>query len=199
MVTLVIQAGGESRRMGRNKALVSFLGRPLVQHVIERLRPLADEVLITTNQPAGLESLSVPLVADVFPGQGALGGLYTAVWAAKYPVVAVVACDMPFASLDLLQFQIDVLVQQNQDVVIPGSEEGWEPLHCVYRKPTCLPQIKAALVQGQKRLISWFPNVNVRYLQGNEVRRYDPLGIAFRNINTPEELQQAEVLARKLA
>ncbi|GAP14299.1 molybdopterin-guanine dinucleotide biosynthesis protein A [Longilinea arvoryzae] len=185
--------------MGRNKALVSFLGRPLVQHVIERLRPLADEVLITTNQPAGLESLSVPLVADVFPGQGALGGLYTAVWAAKYPVVAVVACDMPFASLDLLQFQIDVLVQQNQDVVIPGSEEGWEPLHCVYRKPTCLPQIKAALVQGQKRLISWFPNVNVRYLQGNEVRRYDPLGIAFRNINTPEELQQAEVLARKLA
>ncbi len=185
--------------MGRNKALVPFLERPLVQFVLERLRPLADEVLITTNQRDGLDRLNIPLVADVYPGQGALGGLFTAVWAARYPVVAVVACDMPFANLDLLKYQIDLLVRQDQDVVIPGSEEGWEPLHCVYRKKVCLPQVRAALAQGQKRLISWFPNVKVRYLPISEVRRFDPLGIAFRNVNTPEDLQQAEALARRLA
>lgn len=199
MITLVVQAGGESRRMGRNKALVPFMGQPLVQYVVERLKPLANEVLVTTNQPEDLRHLNIPLVEDVFPGQGALGGLYTAIWAARHPLVVVVACDMPFASLDLLRYQIDLLVNQVQDVVIPGSADGWEPLHCVYRKETCLPKIKLALVQGEKRLISWFPQVRVRYLAEAEVWRYDPLRLAFRNVNTPEDLHQAEALARELA
>lgn len=198
MVSLVVQAGGESRRMGRNKALIPFLGRPLIQRVIERLQPLADEVIITSNQPDGFEQFQFPLVADVMPGMGALGGLYTALWAAQNPLVMVVACDMPFANRQLLQYQADLLVKEDVDVVIPGFAEGWEPFHSVYRRETCLPEIKKALEQGQKRLISWLPGVRVRYLGADEIEKYDSLGIAFQNVNTQEELNQAEALARQL-
>lgn len=198
MISLVIQAGGESRRMGRNKALVPFLGRPLYQRVLERLSPLADEVLITTNTREGFESATVPLVADVFPGQGALGGLYTAIWAARHPIVMVVACDLPFASPDLLRHQVELLVDGGLDVAIPGTMESREPLHSVYRRETCLPHIRQALVQGEKRLISWFPHVKVQFVPPEEIVKFDPLGLAFRNVNSQEELEKAEALARQL-
>jgi molybdopterin-guanine dinucleotide biosynthesis protein A len=198
MVSLVVQAGGESRRMGRNKALIPFLGQPLIKRVIDRLKPLADEVLITSNQPDGFEEFEFPLVADVLPGMGALGGLYTALWAARNPLVIVVACDMPFANRQLLQYQVDLLVHEDVDVVIPGYAQGWEPFHSVYRRATCLPEIESALDQGQKRLISWLPAVRVRYLGAAEIERFDSLGIAFQNVNTQEEWEQAEALARQV-
>lgn len=198
MITLVIQAGGESRRMGQNKALVPFLGRPLIRRVLDRLSPLADEVLITSNQKDGFETINIPLVADVYPGQGALGGLYTAIWAATQPIVIVVACDLPFANPDLFQHQVDVLIKENLDVVIPGTWEHREPLHSVYRKETCLPAIKKALVQGEKRLISWFPSVKVQFVPPEEILKFDPLGVAFRNVNSQVELEEVEALARQI-
>lgn len=198
MITLVIQAGGESRRMGRNKALVPFLGRPLIQRILDRLAPLADEVLITSNQKDGFETIQVPLVADVYPGQGALGGLYTAVWAASHPIVIVAACDLPFANPDLFRHQVDLLIKNNLDVVIPGTWENREPLHTVYRRETCLPAIKKALVQGEKRLISWFPTVKVQFIPPEEILKFDPLGLAFRNVNSQVELEEVEALARQI-
>ncbi len=198
MISLVIQAGGESRRMGRNKALVPFLGRPLYQRVLERLSPLADEVIITTNTKEGFEDAAFPLVADVLPGQGALGGLYTAIWAAHHPIVMVVACDLPFANSDLMSYQIRLLIEKELDVAIPGTIENREPLHAVYRKSTCLPHIQNALMQGEKRLISWFPFVKVQFVPPEEIAKFDPSGLAFRNVNSQDELEQAEALARQI-
>jgi len=184
--------------MGQNKALIPFMGRPLIQRVIERLQPLADEVIITSNQPDGFEQFQYPLVADVLPGMGALGGLYTALLAARYPLVMVAACDMPFANQQLFQYQVDLLIRDGMDVAIPGYAEGWEPFHSVYRRETCLPEIKTALEQGQRRLISWLPRVRVMYLGAEVIGKFDSLGIAFQNVNTPEELVQAEALARQV-
>lgn len=192
MLSVVIQAGGQSTRMGENKALKSFLGRPLIQRVIERLRPIADELLITTNQPDELAFLQVPLVADLKPGRGALGGLYTALSAARRPYVAVVACDMPFASATLLQAATGILEQEGADVVIAKTDEGFEPLHAVYRREACLPAIEAAMEADQWRVISWFPNVRVRTLTSEELNQHDPNQLAFRNLNTPEEFSEAE-------
>ncbi len=196
MLTVVIQAGGESRRMGSNKALLPFLGQPLIARVLERVRPLADEILITTNQHEGFEFLDLPLVADVLPGSGALGGLYTALLSARQPLVAVVACDMPFASRELLAYQRDLLVAEEADVVLPATEQGLEPLHALYRRETCLPAVEAALKQGERRVISWFGQVRVRALTPAEIAAIDPAGRAFMNVNTPEDLLQAERLAR---
>ncbi len=178
--------------MGENKALKLFLGRPLIHRVIERLTPVADELLITTNQPEDYAFLNLPLIPDVKPGRGPLGGLYTALISAKYPSVAVVACDMPFASAPLLVAAAGFLSQEEADVVIAETSEGFEPLHAVYRRGTCIPAIETAIEADQWRMISWFPQVNIRRLTPNELARYDPDGLAFWNVNTPEEFAEAE-------
>jgi molybdopterin-guanine dinucleotide biosynthesis protein A len=195
--SLVIQAGGESRRMGQNKALMPFLGRQLIQRVIERVSAFGDEILITTNQPADFAFLGLPCIPDVYPGQGALSGLYTALKAARYPLVGVVACDMPFASLELLKAERQVVLTQGFDGVVPQSVEGYEPFHAVYRRETCLPAVQNALDMGQKRLISWFPAVRLTFFTPEQVLQADPTGLAFSNLNTPEELQAAEKIARE--
>ena len=178
--------------MGENKALKPFLGRPLVQRVVERLAPVADELLLTTNQPEEFIFLNLPLFTDIKPGRGPLGGLYTALVSAKYPSVAVVACDMPFASAPLLVAAAGFLVQDKVDVVIAETAEGFEPLHAVYRRETCIPAIETAMDADQWRVISWFPQVNLRKLTPDELNRYDPENLAFWNVNTPEEFIKAE-------
>lgn len=192
MITLVIQAGGASSRMGQDKALMPFLGRPLIARVVERLAGLGDEVLVTTNRPEDYAFLNLPLIPDLLPGTGALGGLYTALHAANNPFVAVVACDMPFIDPRLLRAQIDLLEQEGVDAVIPRSLEGLEPLHGVYRRDTCLPAVKAALDRGDRRMISWFDAAKVRLMTPEEVAVVDPGFRSFINVNSPEEFQKAE-------
>lgn len=203
MFSLVIQAGGQSTRMGEDKALKTFLGRPLIQHVIERLAPLADEILVTTNRPENYAFLGHRLVPDLVPGRGSLGGLYTAVASATSPIVAVVACDMPFASARLLETATRIMVKEEADVVIARemSEDakgsrGYEPFHAVYRRETCAPAIQSAIEADKWKVIAWFPAVKVRELTPAEVSAADPNGRAFWNVNTPEEFAEAERLAK---
>jgi molybdopterin-guanine dinucleotide biosynthesis protein A len=196
MLTVCIQAGGESSRMGEDKALKTFLGRPLIQRVVERLSSVADEMIVTTNRPGDYAFLKLPLFSDLRPGRGALGGLYTALASAEHPLVAVVACDMPFASATLLEAASSLLLEKGVDVVIPRSEEGYEPLHAVYRRATCLPAIEAAINADQWKVVSWFPQVKIHTLTSDEIKRYDLLGLAFWNVNTPEEFAEAEKIAQ---
>ena len=196
MLTVCIQAGGASSRMGEDKALKTFLGRPLIQRVIERLAPIADELIVTTNRSEDYAFLNLPLFPDLRPGRGALGGLYTAIASAKHPIVAVVACDMPFASASLLEAASRLLVEENVDVVIPKSEEGYEPLHAVYRREISIPAIESSIEADQWKVIAWFPQVKVRVLTPEEIKQYDPAGLAFWNVNTPEEFSKAETIAQ---
>jgi len=182
--------------MGEDKALKTFLGRPLIQRVIERLSPVADELIVTTNRPDAYAFLKLPLISDLKPDRGALGGLYTAIASASNPIVAAVACDMPFASPTLIEAGTRLVVEEGADVVIAKSEEGFEPLHAVYRQETCLSAIEAALAANQWKVIAWFPQVKVRILTSDEIRRYDPSGLAFWNVNTPEEFSKAEEIAQ---
>lgn len=197
MLSVVLQAGGQSSRMGENKALRPFLGRPLIERVMGRLEPIADEILITSNDPGAFDFLRIRQIPDLRPGFGPLGGLYTALAAAKHPSVAVVACDMPFASAPLIVASAGLLLQEEADVVIAQSPEGYEPMHAVYRREVCLPAIAAAMDEGKLRVISWFPQVRVRRLSEAERARYDPDGIAFWNVNTADEFAQAEEHAAK--
>lgn len=198
MLTVVIQAGGASSRMGEDKALKPFLGRPLIQRVIERLTPIADEMIVTTNRPADYEFLNMRLVADLKPGRGALGGLYTAIASATHPFVAVVACDMPFASPKFFESASRLMAAEEADVIITKTDEGYEPLHALYRRETSLPAIESAIDADQWKVIAWFPQVKVRTLSSAEVKALDPSGFCFWNINTPEEFLQAEQIAQPL-
>jgi molybdopterin-guanine dinucleotide biosynthesis protein A len=182
--------------MGEDKALKTFLGRPLIQRVVERLQPIADELIVTTNRPDDYRFLDLPLFPDRKPGRGALGGLYTAIASATQPIVAVAACDMPFASPTFFEAASRLLVEEEADVVIAKSEDGYEPLHALYRRATCLPAIEAAIEADQWKVIAWFPQVNVRVLTPDEIQQFDPSGLAFWNVNTPEEFAKAEILAQ---
>lgn len=196
MLTVVIQAGGQSSRMGEDKALKPFLGRPLIQRVIEGLAPIADEMIVTTNRPAEYGFLNQRLTADLKPGRGALGGLYTAIASASHPFVAVAACDMPFASKNFFESAYSLMVKEEADVVIAKTDEGFEPLHALYRRETCLPAIEAAIDADQWKVIAWFPQVKVRTLSPDELKAFDPSGLCFWNVNTPEEFSKAEGLAK---
>lgn len=197
MLSLFVQAGGKSHRMGFNKALASFLGEPMIRRVIRRVEGLADEVIIVANDPRPYLELGYPIIADRIPGMGALGGLYTALSYARYPYVGVVACDMPFVSAALLREAQNRLLQDDLDAVIPQSPEGLEPFHAVYRRETCLPAVERALARGERRMISWLSEVRWQPLRWDEVCRLDQRGLAFLNVNTPDELALAERLAQE--
>ena len=198
-VTVVIQAGGESRRMGQSKATVPFAGRPLICRLVERLGPVADDLVITTNEPENLAFLHgefpqyrIQLVCDAFNVRGALPGLYTALQAARNPYVAVVACDMVFASASLVVAEALAMNESGADVVVPVNKHGFEPFHAMYRRMGCLPAVRAALDRGEKRAQGFFADVNVCEFPQEHVLEAEPMGGCFINANTPEELSALE-------
>ena len=197
MISIAIQAGGESRRMGYDKALMPFLGRTLLDRVLQRVSGLGDEIFITTNNPSNYHEFGIPLYRDVQPGKGALGGLLTALSSAQNPFLIVVACDMPFVNPDLLALALDHLQSLKVDVVIPQSKKGYEPFHAAYRREACLPAVQSALDSGERRLISWFSAVDVFPIGEDVLLKYDPRQVAFWNVNTETDLQRAEKYAQE--
>ena len=198
-VTVVIQAGGESRRMGRSKATVPFAGRPLICRLVERLAPVADDLVITTNEPENLVFLhstfpqyNIQLVCDEFDYRGALPGLYTALQAARNPYVAVVACDMVFASSSLVVAEALAMKESGADAVVPVNKHGFEPFHAIYRRMGCLPAVRRALERGEKRAQAFFDEVNVLEFPQSKVLEAEPMGGCFINANTPDELHALE-------
>ena len=192
-ISLVIQAGGKSSRMGENKGLMRFMGVPLIQRVYERTKNIAGEVLIVSNTPEDLDFMDVSLVSDSIVGKGAIGGLYTAMDRASSEYVAVVACDLPFVSAAILSEGARLLEEVGADVAIPNvNGDFYEPLHAVYRRETCKRAILEAIQSDQRRLISWFPSVRVVEMDKDLCKQLDPSGLAFFNINNKEDFLLAE-------
>jgi len=183
--------------MGRDKAFLPFLGRPLISRVVDRLADLTDDLLLIAPRTDEYLALGLRLVPDLLPGRGSLGGLYTALVSASYPLVAVVPCDAPFISLALLAHERDLLASPDFDAVVPSSPDGLEPLHAVYRRDACLPPVRAALDAGEQKLIAWHPQARVRILTAQETAFFDPRGLMFLNVNTPDEFAWAETLAEE--
>lgn len=192
-ISLVIQAGGKSSRMGESKVLMPFLGVPLIQRVFERTNEIAQEVLIVSNDPEELGFMDVKLVGDSIPGKGAIGGLFTAMDKASSELVAVVACDLPFVSAAILKEGARLLDLTGADVAIPRvNGDFYEPLHAVYRRQTCKTAILQAIQADQRRLISWFASVQVLEMDEELCKQLDPDGLAFFNINNKEDFLLAE-------
>ena len=199
-ISVVLQAGGQSRRMGANKATVAFCGQPMICRGLKRLAPIADDLIITSNDLGSLDFLCSEIscehdlrcIPDVLPQRGALSGIYTALVSATQPYVAIVACDMVFPSAPLLLAERDALMKTGADLAIPRTKHGFEPFHAVYRRETCLPLVKAALDSGEIRATCWFDQASVVEFSLDDVLKIDPRGGAFVNVNTPEELAALE-------
>lgn len=198
MITIVLQAGGKSSRMGKDKALLPFLGTPLIKRLRDRFLDVGDELVVIANDFSGYQDLNLPLFKDLIPDRGALGGLFTALSVAKNPLVGLIAADLPFASPDLLVNLFEKLLLTGADGVIPNSENGLEPLHAVYRRETSLPLVKKAMDQDLWRMNAWFDQADILILSPEETQNLNSYKYTFMNLNTPEDFQQAEDLAKNL-
>ncbi len=131
-LTVAIQAGGKSSRMGTDKSFVLFQGRPLIEVVREAVEGLGDELIIVTNKPDDYAHLGLPMVGDLYPETGPLGGIYTALHHATHPHLLTVACDMPWLNRPLLEYMAGL--RSTADVIVPRWDKFPEPLHAVYSK-----------------------------------------------------------------
>lgn len=194
MVSVAVLAGGQSKRMGRDKAFLEVSGRPVIEQVLDQVRPLTDDLFISANAPEKYAPLGLPIVPDIYPDKAALGGLYSVIRAARYDHVLVVACDMPFLNVALLQHLVDLA--PTADVVVPLINPPQpETLHAVYSK-NCLPAIEQRLLANQLRVIGFFEDVSVRYIERDEVGRFDPQFQSFINMNTPEDWAKVQEIAQ---
>lgn len=192
-VSCIVLAGGQSQRLGTDKAFLKIGNRILIEGIVEKMAKIGDEVIIVTNSPQRYGHLKARLVGDVYPDKGALGGIYSGLKAAHSHHSLVVACDMPFLDLNLLRYMI--LLSPGHDVVIPRVGGLTEPLHAIYSKK-CLQPIERLLSAGGFRIIDFFPEVRVRYVE-EEIKLFDPQCLSFFNINTLEDLEKAKSLARR--
>jgi molybdopterin-guanine dinucleotide biosynthesis protein A len=181
-------AGGQSSRMGTDKSFVLFEGRPMIENVLETVAGLGDEILLITNKPDDYAHLNLPMVGDVYPDHGPLGGIFTAVHAAAYPHTLVVACDMPWLNRPLLEYMIGL--RQTADIIVPRWEKFPEPLHAIYSK-ACLDPIEAKLKEKRLKITGFFGQVEVRFVDRAEIEKFDKDGRSFANINSPQDLEEA--------
>lgn len=185
-MTGVILAGGKSRRFGTNKALSLFRGERLIERLVRALRAVTDDLLIVTNTPDAYAFLGLPMVGDLVPDCGSLGGIYTGITHMASFRGVFVACDMPFVRPALLQHLLDIAGEF--DVVVPVTEHGYEPLCAVYAK-SCLDPIKRNLEAGHLKIALFFDQVRVRTVHPKDTPVFDPR-LLF-NVNTPEEYAEA--------
>lgn len=188
-LTVAIQAGGKSSRMGTDKSFVPFRGRPMIATVIDAVAGLGDELILITNKPDAYAHLGLPMFADLYPETGPLGGIYTALHHAVHPHLLTVACDMPWLNRPLLEYMAGL--RQTADVVVPRWDKYPEPLHAVYSK-NCLEPIREKLEAEMYKITAFFGRVSIRFVDRAEIERFDPDGRSFVNVNTPDELAERE-------
>lgn len=192
MISVAILAGGQSQRMGQDKAFLEVGGQTVIERVINCVRPLSDDVFISTNSPEKYHRFGLRLVADIYPGKAALGGIFSAISAARYAHVLVVACDLPLLNPRLLRYLIELA--PTADVIAPLLKPPQpETTHTIYSK-NCLPAIEARLAANQLRVIGFFEAVTVRYVERPQIVRFDPQLHSFINLNTPHDWEQVKKL-----
>lgn len=199
-VSGVILAGGESRRLGRNKALERIGGRTLIERVVERVASVSAEIIVVVASPSQAVALPLPpevrVVTDRYPGCGSLGGIYTGLSASLAPWILLVACDMPFLNARLLRRLI--AMRRGVDAVVPCLEGRPEPLHALYSK-TCLVPMERMLQAGQLKIAPLFEAVRVRYVGEETIDRIDPDHRSFFNVNSPADVEEALGLLSRTA
>lgn len=171
--------------MGQNKALIEIDGTPIINRTCDVFRGLFQEIIIVTNQKEAFIGFDSRILEDLIPNRGALGGLYTGIFFSSFQYSFCVACDMPFIKKSLVQYLLDNM--KGEDVIIPRTKDGLQPLHAVYSK-NCLAPIKRIIEEGKYRIMDFYKMVKVRVIDERDFISLDPLRESFINVNTLEEL-----------
>ena len=193
----IILAGGKSIRLGRDKILEKVGSTSLLEQVISRVDSLSKEIVIVTAEertfPQLAERPKVKIVSDIIPGKGSLGGIYTGLVTSESQFNLVVAADMPFLNQPLLRYMLEV--SDGFDFILPRVNTFYEPLHAIYSQ-NCIEPIESLIKRGRKVIIELFDYVKVKYIEAEEINRFDPQHLSFFNINTKDDLELAKNIAR---
>lgn len=189
-ITPLILAGGKSTRMGQNKAFVLINGKPMIEVVAEKVAGMFEcSPMLITNTPEVYAYLGLKMVEDIIKNKGPLAGIHAGLSYSRNQFSFIVGCDMPFLNSDLVRYMVEV--KSTYDVIIPRTGDYAEPLHAVY-STHCLAPIEARLQQNERKIISFFTDVKVRYIERKEIEIFSGGLMSFQNINTQEDLKRAQ-------
>ena len=187
----IILTGGQSQRMGTDKALLRISDQTFLSLIAHKLASLTDDIVIAGTYREGYAEAIAPLpvrfVPDSFENRGPLGGLHAGLQTMRHPVGIVVACDMPLINIELLRRMVERLDIGTGDAVVPQDEKGWHPLHAIYRK-RCVTPIEHLVRAGDLRVQNLIKHLNVQAITQNEMAQFDPHGLSLKNLNTPDEV-----------
>ncbi|MCJ7783332.1 MAG: molybdenum cofactor guanylyltransferase [Desulfobacterales bacterium] len=184
-ITGIILSGGKSIRMGENKAFIQIEGVPIIKRIYDLFKELFQEVIIVTNQKELFSNFDSKIYSDLIPSKGALGGLYTGIFFSSFHHSFCVACDMPFIKKTVVQYLIEDM--DDEDVIVPRTKDGLQPLHAIYSK-NCVDPIRKSIDEGKSKIIDIYDQVNVKIVDEKDFLCFDPGRESFINVNTPEEL-----------
>jgi molybdopterin-guanine dinucleotide biosynthesis protein A len=185
-----ILTGGQSSRMGRDKALLEIGGKTLLERAATLCAPLVSSVTLV-GDPQRYSRFGFPALADRWPGAGPLGAIATALGTAKQPLCLVLACDMPFVTVAWLDWLLDHASKSSSDAVIPETTRGLEPLCAIYGA-SCAPALAAALDSGVRKVTDGLDRINTELIGENEWRKFSPDGDLFQNLNAWEDFVSAK-------
>jgi molybdopterin-guanine dinucleotide biosynthesis protein A len=186
--TAIVLAGGKSSRMGEPKALLAFDGEPLIAHTVRLLASAFAHVIVVAAPGQPLPSLPARRVDDELPHQGPVGGICYGLKATTTAVAFVASCDAPFLNLGLISYLVSR--SAGHDVVVPRWQERLQPLHAVYHR-SVVPRLEEQLARGELRPVTLYERVRTRIVGEEEIRRFDPEGSSFWNMNTPDDYRAA--------
>jgi molybdopterin-guanine dinucleotide biosynthesis protein A len=184
--TAIILAGGESKRMGRDKAALPFDGATLMQSVIANVSPLFAQTLVSVRQLR--VDVALPQICDRGADGGPLVGLISTLDAVSTPWAFVVACDMPFVAPALVTHLASLRAEHQ--AVVPQVNEHAQPLAAFYAR-AALPLLQRSLAGGNKSVIGALKSLDVRYVEADELLQYDPSLRSFFDLDTPQDYQAA--------
>lgn len=190
-VTGAILAGGQSSRMGTDKALLELHGQRMLERVYRTMADLFGSTLLITNSPERYCFLPCPTAPDRFVGAGSLAGIHAALLHAPTEWSFVVACDMPLLSPAVIKHLCNQ--REGYQIVVPESQNGLEPLHALYHR-SCLPEVEQMLNGDRKRIIELYDRSMTCRVAWHEIAHLAGAEQTFLNLNTPEEFQSLEKL-----
>jgi len=184
-MTGIILAGGKSRRMGEDKSFILFLGRPLIEVLIDKISPLFKDLIIVTNKPYLYQKYNVRTERGIVKDRGPLAGIHAGLVSSKDRYNFIFACDMPFLNQDLIKYMLKEI--DGYDVVIPEYEGRLQPLCAIYSKQ-CIEPIENELSRNNLKIRDFLQYVKVRVIDEKEISRFISSQPFFANINTPQDI-----------
>lgn len=192
---MIILAGGRNSRMKREKAFLAVADRPMIETIIASAKGYVSEIIVVTNRPEAYEYLDVIVTTDIIPRQGPLSGIHAGLLKTSASCGFVVACDMPFISMDLARKMWQQL--DAYDVVVPSMGGGLQPLHAIYSK-NCAPVIERHLLKNVKKVVDVYQDLKVKVIEEEQLTQWGVDARVFFNVNTPDELNIAKSVAKEL-